>query len=85
MCMYIYIHTVYDVQYMRVLFKCILSRVSGQKKGFLFKKKKVDNVWQSRFFVLDRNQLCYSKKITVGFSSLKLMGSVFAVYSYDNS
>ena len=38
---------------------------SGMKKGFLFKKKKVDNVWQSRFFVLDRDTIRYFKKIGV--------------------
>ena len=38
---------------------------SGTKKGFLFKKKKVDNVWQSRFFVLDRETIRYFKKIGV--------------------
>ncbi len=37
----------------------------GKKKGFLFKKKKVDNVWQSRFFILDESSLVYYKKISV--------------------
>jgi hypothetical protein len=37
---------------------------SGLKKGFLYKKKKVDNVWQSRFFTLDKTQLSYFRKIT---------------------
>ena len=39
--------------------------VTGLKKGFLFKKKKVDNVWQSRFFTLEKTQLSYFRKITV--------------------
>ena len=39
---------------------------AGLKKGFLYKKKKVDNIYQSRFFVLDANSLTYYKKITVG-------------------
>ncbi len=37
----------------------------GMKKGFLFKKKKVDNVYNSRFFVLDTRNISYFKKITV--------------------
>ena len=37
---------------------------TGPKKGNLFKKKKVDNVWQSRFFVLDKSTLKYYKKMT---------------------
>ena len=42
------------------------STHAGMKKGFLYKKKKVDNVYQSRFFVLDATSLTYFKKITVG-------------------
>lgn len=38
---------------------------TGLKKGFLFKKKKIDNVWQSRFFVLERDSLSYYKKLQV--------------------
>ncbi len=41
------------------------SRCVGMKKGFLFKKKKVDNVYNSRFFVLDTRNIAYFKKITV--------------------
>ena len=43
----------------------VISVLAGQKKGFLFKKKKVDNVYQSRFFILDATTLTYYKKITV--------------------
>jgi len=39
--------------------------LAGLRKGFLYKKKKVDNVWQSRFFVLDSDSLTYYKKISV--------------------
>ena len=38
---------------------------SGVKKGFLHKKKKVDNVWQSRFFVLEGDNLRYYRKLSV--------------------
>eukprot|EP00731_Ephydatia_muelleri_P029286 Em0020g930a len=38
--------------------------ITGQKKGNLFKKKKVDNVWQSRFFLLEKYTLKYYKKMT---------------------
>ena len=37
----------------------------GLKKGFLHKKKKIDNVWQNRFFVLDKDTLSYYKKLAV--------------------
>ncbi|XP_003385504.1 PREDICTED: arf-GAP with dual PH domain-containing protein 1-like [Amphimedon queenslandica] len=37
--------------------------LQGLKKGFLHKKKKIDNVWQSRFFVLERDSLSYYKKL----------------------
>lgn len=37
----------------------------GSKRGFLFKKKKIDNVWQSRFFELNNTTLRYSKKLSV--------------------
>lgn len=36
----------------------------GMKKGFLFKKKKVDNVYNSRFFILDTKSVSYFKKIS---------------------
>ena len=38
---------------------------AGMKKGFLFKKKKVDNVYNSRFCILDTKNISYFKKITV--------------------
>jgi hypothetical protein len=38
---------------------------TGLKKGFLFKKKKIDNVWQNRFFVLEKDSLSYYKKLQV--------------------
>ena len=38
---------------------------AGMKKGFLFKKKKVDNIYNSRFFILDTKNISYFKKITV--------------------
>ena len=44
-----------------------IDYMKGIKKGFLFKKKKVDLVWQSRFFVLDAKCLSYFRKITVRF------------------
>jgi hypothetical protein len=39
------------------------SYLLGLKKGFLFKKKKIDNVWQNRFFVLEKDSLSYYKKL----------------------
>ena len=57
---------------------------SGHKKGFLFKKKKVDNVWQSRFFVLDGDTLRYFKKITVSLHCcLTLFKKLLGAFSYD--
>ena len=57
---------------------------SGHKKGFLFKKKKVDNVWQSRFFVLDGDTLRYFKKITVSLHCcLTLFKKLLVAFSYD--
>jgi hypothetical protein len=53
---------------------------SGLKKGFLYKKKKVDNVWQSRFFTLDNTQLSYFRKITVSHSAL-LYGETFLKFT----
>ena len=55
-----YIFLIYCVHQLWRVFICL-----GVKKGFMFKKKKVDNVWQSRFFVLDSETLKYYKKITV--------------------
>ena len=52
----------------------------------MFKKKKVDNVWQSRFFVLDSETLKYYKKITVStkISIFKFHCSVLIVVRYDH-
>ena len=44
--------------------------MAGLKKGNLFKKKKVDNVWQSRFFVLDKDTLKYYRKMSVSHTPL---------------
>ncbi len=53
----------------------------GTKKGFLYKKKKIDNVWQSRFFVLDRETLRYYKKIGVSKKKKKFKRVVCACFS----
>ena len=56
------------------------THVTGQKKGNLFKKKKVDNVWQSRFFLLEKYTLKYYKKMTVEYGNNSCVCTHLTIY-----